>query len=193
MKAVIPPLSPGALGNAPRFRNRETAKPFHEVFDGLPELRSAVLMGDLGDRGLFRAEWVPEYMGIMGAIAATGVTVVSASGSREGWAFELRAATAEQLSAFQRYCVGHDIDVTLARLNRLSEMTTGAEYTLTPEQREALLLAYDDGYYDDSRGSDQEAIASQLGISRQALSSRLRRGYRSLIESTIAGGHREKK
>ena len=161
------------------------------VFEGLPELRSAVLMEDLGDRGLFRAEWMPEYMGIMSAIAAAEVTVVSASGSREGWKFELRATTPQQLSSFQRYCDDHDIDVTLARLSRLSEMTTGSEYHLTSDQREALLFAYENGYYDDSRRSDQEALASRLGISRQALSARLRRGYRNLIESTIAGNHRD--
>ena len=56
-----------------------------EIFDGLPELRSAVLMKDLGDKGLFRAEWEPEYLGIMSAIERSGVTVLSATGSNDGW------------------------------------------------------------------------------------------------------------
>jgi predicted DNA binding protein len=151
-----------------------------EVFENLPELRTAVLMEDLGDKGLFRAEWQPEHMGIMKAIPATGVTVISATGSEEGWTFELRATSAEQFSVFQRYCADHDIGVTLVRLSRLSEMSTGTEYGLTPEQREALLLAYDE-----PSETDQESLASRLGITRQALSSRLRRGYRNLIENTI--------
>ncbi len=160
------------------------------VFEGLPELRSAVLMEELGDRGLYRAEWKPEYMGIMRAIAETGVTVVSATGTRTGWVFELRAGSVDRFSAFRQYCADHDIEVTLTRLNRLSEMTAGTEYGLTPEQREALLLAYNRGYYSDTRETDQETLAGELGISRQAFASRLRRGYRNLIEGTIVGDPR---
>lgn len=155
------------------------------VFTDLPELRSAVLMEDLGEKGLFRAEWEPDYLGIMRAIAATGVTVLAASGSKDGWVFELRATTGDQLSAFQRYCEDHGIDVTLTRLSRLTEMTTGTEYGLTPGQHEALALAYHEGYYAEPRETDQETLAAQLGVTRQALSARLRRGYRNLIENTI--------
>lgn len=88
------------------------------IFDGLPELRSAVLMEDLGESGLFRAEWEPDHLGIMNAIATTGVTVLSASGSRDGWTFELRSPTVSRFSAFQQYCAERDIDVTLVRLNQ---------------------------------------------------------------------------
>jgi len=156
-----------------------------EVFDDLPELRSIVLMEDLGDKGLYRAEWEPEHLGIMSAVLATGVTVVSATGSDEGWIFQLRASAVQQFSDFQQYCTDHDIDASLKRLSRLSEMTTGTEYNLTPEQHEALVLAYREGYYDDSATTDQAALADELGISPQALSSRLRRGYRNLVWSTL--------
>jgi len=162
-----------------------------EILDDLPELRTAVLMEDLGKKGLFRAEWKPEHMGIMAAIPAAGVTVLSASGSADGWTFELRATEVGQFSDFQQYCADHDIDVTLTRLSRLSEMSTDAEYEITPGQREALTLAYNEGYYDEPSETDQEALASQLGITRQALSSRLRRGYRNLIGNTIVPGQRD--
>jgi predicted DNA binding protein len=139
----------------------------------------------MGEKGLFQAEWEPAYMGIMAAIAAAGVTVLSATGSNDGWLFEIRATDDEQLSTFQQYCTDEDIDVTLARLSRLSDTTVDESYSLTPEQNEALLLAYTNGYYDDSRAIDQAALAAELGITRQALAARLRRGYRSLIENTI--------
>lgn len=98
-----------------------------KIFDDLPELRSAVLMEDLGSKGLFRAEWKAEHLGIMSAIPATGVTVLSATGSNERWIFELRASKVQQFSDFQQYCKDHDINVTLKRFSRLSEMTTGTE------------------------------------------------------------------
>jgi hypothetical protein len=159
------------------------------VFEGLPELRSIELMEALGDKGLFRAEWHPDHLGIMSAVPATGVTVLTAAGSCEGWTFQLRAERSRQFSEFQRYCADHDIGVTLKRLSRLSEMTSGTEYNLTPAQRAALVLAYNEGYYDDSSRTDQETLALQLGITRQALSARLRRGYRDLIGSTLVPDH----
>ncbi|UPV73820.1 helix-turn-helix domain-containing protein [Halorussus limi] len=158
-----------------------------ESLDRLPELRSAVLMEDLGERGLFRAEWEPEFLGIMTAIAETGVTVVSATGSKNGWTFELRAETSDALAAFKQYCDDHDIHVSLAKLSHLSEFETGNAFGLTPEQREALVLAYEEGYYEEPRETDLDALASELGISRQAFSSRLRRGYRIIVESGLTG------
>jgi len=156
-----------------------------EVFAGLPELRSVELLDDLGERGLFSSEWKPEYMGIMSAVPATGVTVLSATGSSEGWRFELRAQRTRQFSDFQQYCAEHDIPVTLRSLSRLSEGTAGARDGLTTDQREALVLAYREGYYDEPRTADQAAVAEKLGISRQALAARLRRGYRNLIERAL--------
>lgn len=158
-----------------------------DVFDGLTELRSAALMEDLGDRGLFRAEWDPEYMGVMRAIAATGVTVLAARGSVDGWTFELRATESGQFSDFHDYCREHGIDVRLVRLSRLSEAAEESEFGLTPEQREALVRAYRSGYYDEPRRTAQEDVAAELGISRQAFASRLRRGYRNLVGSALVG------
>lgn len=156
-----------------------------QIFEELPELRSIILMEDLGERGLFRAEWNPDFLGIMRAIAESGVTVLSATGSQDGWLFELRAENGAALAAFQRYCDEYTINVSLIRLGRLSELPKGSEYGLTEQQREALLLAYADGYYESPRRTDLESLSEEFGISRQALSSRLRRGYCNLIEHTL--------
>lgn len=152
------------------------------VFEDVTELRSVRLMDDLGERGLFRAEWEPAYIGIMGAIAEAGVTVVAAHGSADGWVFELRATDGDQLRVFREYCDRHDID---AELTRLSRVTGSDDAGLTPAQREALTAAYEWGYYDEPRRTDQTDLAERLGVSRQALAGRLRRGHRGLIETTL--------
>jgi Predicted DNA binding protein len=56
---------------------------------------------------------------------------------------------------------------------------------LTDTQREALVLAYERGYFNSPRESSLEAIGEELGITQQSLSSRLRRGHRRLIENTL--------
>lgn len=158
------------------------------IFNDLPELRSGELMDHVDDKGLFRALWEPEYMGVMSAIPRADLTVISASGSKDGWLFELRAESSGQFSEFQQLCEADGISVELARLSRLSEERSSTEYGLTAEQKEALLVAYRGGYYHDGRQKDLEALATQLDISRQAFSDRLRRGYRNLIENTIIQG-----
>lgn len=160
-----------------------------DVLAGLSELRSVTLLDVVEDRGLFQAEWVPEYMGIMRAIGETGVTVVSASGSDEGWMFEIRASSAEGLASFQQYCAEHDIGVVLRRLHRLSE-TAGAgksltAYGVTDAQREALVLAYERGYYESPSRVSLAELGEELGITGQSVGSRLRRGTAELVANTL--------
>ena len=159
-----------------------------ELFADLPELRDVHLLVDRGERGLFHAEWEPEYLGIMAAIGSTDVTVIAASGSIDGWQFEMRAMDVGEFSAFRDRCAELELNVTLKRLSHVTERTPVSEYELTAQQHEALVLAYERGYYDEPRPVTQADLASQLGISRQAFGSRLRRGYRSLIGSTLISG-----
>lgn len=157
-----------------------------ETLAAEPAFLSVTLVDDLGDEGLFRAEWNPEVEGVLTAVLESELTLLSAFGTLGNWTFEFRATDTDQISAFQRYCTDHDIDATLTRLKSLAEMQVGDEYNLTADQHEALLLAFDEGYYGDPRETDLEALASRVGISRPAFANRLRRGIRNVLASTIA-------
>ena len=150
-----------------------------------PDLRSMRLVDRADGVGLFRVEWEPDVRGIITCITETDVALVSGRGEGGEWVFEVRADSAEGLSGFQRCCRDYDIAITLSRLHTLSEMDTRGRYSITPEQQEALLLAFDEGYYDEPREVNLEAMADRLGISRPSLSARLKRGYRNLIGSTL--------
>lgn len=149
-----------------------------------PGIESISLVEVVDDGGLFRAEWDEETEGVLTAIAELGVTLLKATGDREKWTFQIRAEERDQLSQFQQYCRDHGIGVTLTRLQSLSAMRDD-DFDLTPEQREALVLAFEEGYYDQPRETDLEALAAELGITRQSLSSRLNRGYRNLVRNTL--------
>ena len=55
----------------------------------------------------------------------------------------------------------------------------------TEEQREALLAAYEHGYFAEPRETSLEELAEVLGISPTAVGGRLRRGMRSLVGMTL--------
>lgn len=161
------------------------AETVSDVIEDDSALRSVTVVDDLDHHALFRAQWDEDEVGVVTAIRDVGVTLLSGVGTVEEWSFEIRAENADQLSAFQAYCRDNDVPMTLRRLHTLAEMQTGRTYDLSPEQHEALLLAFDEGYYDESRETTLEELAGRLGISRTAFSNRLRRGYRNLIGSTI--------
>lgn len=56
---------------------------------------------------------------------------------------------------------------------------------MTDDQREALEAALQKGYYAIPSEATMAEIASDLDISQQALSERLRRGHRALVEALL--------
>lgn len=88
------------------------------------------------------------------------------------------------LAALREHCRGNDIPFRLERIYR-EEGTEGKGNALTGAQREALELAYERGYFDIPRETTLDALGDELGVSRQAVADRLRRGHRRLLEATI--------
>lgn len=132
-----------------------------------------------------RIDWDLTYESILTAIVNTGITLLSGIGKEKQWTFEIRASEQQDLSEFQTYCHDHDIPIELTELHAVSSLKSDREYELTDGQRKALVLAYSSGYYDSPRDATQTDLAEELGITRQAVSSRLQRGTRRLVASTL--------
>lgn len=143
------------------------------------------------EQHLMRAEWEAEYFGILSALSSAEVAVLSGTGDRDGWDFEVRGETREAISEFRTICQDNGISIDITAVHALLPIQDDS-YELTDTQREALELAYERGYFDSPRATSLDALAEELGISQQSLSSRLRRGHGSLIASTLvspdAGG-----
>lgn len=136
------------------------------------------------DEYLMRAEWEPEYFGILSALAEANVVVLSGIGTKDEWRFEVRGENQEAIAEFREYCQGNDIPIAITAVHAMLPIQ-GEGYELTETQREALILAYERGYFDTPRESSLDEIANELGITQQSLSSRLRRGHRRLIGATL--------
>jgi len=132
-----------------------------------------------------RIDWNLTHESILRAIVNTDITLLSGIGNQKQWTFEVRASEQQDLSDFQTYCQDHDIPIELTELHAISPLKSDREYDLTDGQRKALVMAYSSGYFDSPRDATQTDLADELGITRQAISSRLQRGMRRLVASTL--------
>jgi predicted DNA binding protein len=143
------------------------------------------LVDNVEDEYLMRAEWEQEYFGILSALAKANVVVLAGIGTKDEWRFEVRGESQEAIAEFRDYCQENDIPISITAVHAMLPIQ-GEGYELTETQREALVLAYERGYFDSPRRASLEEIADELGITHQSLSSRLRRGHRRLIGATLS-------
>ncbi|ELY65693.1 helix-turn-helix domain-containing protein [Natrinema versiforme] len=160
------------------------AEDIEAAFEAHAGLATIELIDSVNEEYLMRAEWVPEYFGILSALAETNVSVLSGVGTKDGWDFEVRGENREAISEFRTECQTNGIPIEITAVHRLLPIQ-GDDYELTDTQREALVLAYEQGYFDSPREASLEDIAAEIGITQQSLSSRLRRGHRRLIGGTL--------
>jgi predicted DNA binding protein len=74
----------------------------------------------------------------------------------------------------------------LTALHALTPIKTATEVFLTDTQQEALVLAYERGYFESPREVTLEALGEELGISQQAVGSRLRGGIKNVLGNTLS-------
>lgn len=113
-------------------------------------------------------------------LVAADVTILSMRGHNGEWNLRLLAPGREGISrAYERI---RDFD---DGADCLSVSTIGDNRNrsgLTDSQREALLTAFEMGYFDIPRDVTANDVADELDISHQALSERFRRAHRRIIE-----------
>ena len=142
------------------------------------------LIDNVDSEYLMRVEWTQQYFGILSALAEANIAILSGVGTKNGWDFEVRGVSREAISTFRTTCQEHDIPIEITAVHALLPIQ-GDGYELTDTQREALVVAYERGYFNSPREASLKDIAEELGITQQSLSSRLRRGHRRLIAGTL--------
>lgn len=109
--------------------------------------------------------------------------------TKAGSDIRARIPSREALSTYREACKERDIPFRLNRIFSEEQITgegIGSYQYVTKAQKDALVMAWDRGYFDIPRKTTLEEIAKELGISTQALSTRLRRGITNLIGNTVA-------
>lgn len=148
------------------------------------DLADVELLERVENGALFRAEWIPDASLIHG-IKRLDATIIEATGTAERWQIELRARERDTLNEFRELFQHQGVSVHLNYVYDVAELVDGDTGPITPEQRETLLRAHRKGYFDQPREVTQEELAEYFDISRRAISDRLRRGVRNLVEASL--------
>lgn len=175
---------PDANGVVPYFWVQGTdTDEMVEKFSDHPGVRDIRAVDRVNDEHLMRCAWVAEHDQLLDALIAPEIVLLSAIGTEAEWTFELRGEDRAAIAQFQEYCHDHDVPVTLSELHALRALDINQE--LTDSQREALRIAEQRGYFETPRTVSLEEIGDELGISHQAVASRIRRGTRHLVQNAL--------
>ena len=157
------------------------------AFDTHPGVRSIQLVDSVEDEYLLRVEWSVDYDDVLTVLTETEIALIEASGTNQKWTFEVRGDARSDISDFATRCRELDISITTMALRSLTPVETATEAALTDAQQEVLILAYERGYFNFPRDVTMEELGEELGISQQAVASRLRRGIRNILAETLSG------
>lgn len=112
--------------------------------------------------------------------------ILEATAGSDGWTIRTRFDDTNALSRTCDRWSQHGVSFDLRQLHDLTRPNRSGEFGLTPKQHEALLVAWEMGYFDLPSPVTMAEVAQAVGISQQSLSQRLQRAHKTLIENTIA-------
>ena len=136
------------------------------------------------DRLVYRVELTEEAIDVWGTIADLSGRVRRATATATAWILDVRFPDREALVSFNRSCTSRDISVTVTQL-RSDHPEATPVLGLTQKQQDILTVAYEEGYFDVPRGISQDDLAARLGVSKSAVSQRLRRAMNELCATTL--------
>lgn len=174
-------------GLTPYFRiSADDLESVEQTLEEDPTVTGLERLESIENERFYRAHWVSGSHGLMTVLQETEGAVLSATFHEGKWEVRLLFADRDNLTEFFDQCRDDlDFDISLIRVFNRSNPATYGEYGLTEEQRNALLIALEIGYFEVPKQGDVDDIAAELGISPQAVSQRLRRGYGNLVMNTI--------
>lgn len=147
-------------------------------------VESADLIQEMEGTGLFNVVWSDEFEDFVDEMVDHEAAIVDASARGKRWRLRLRFADEERVSKFQNHFQQRGIRFTVEKLHSPS-VPKQQEFGLTADQREALVTAAREGYFDVPRQISATELGDLLGISANSASERVRRGSRTLIDATL--------
>lgn len=158
---------------------------FEQALEDDLTVENVITLEEGNEAHFYRATWQSNVRGILYALSDKVASVLTAVYEDGIWRLRILFADHDALSAFHHYCATYNLSLEIVRLYERENVETYGKYEVTEEQEEALVTAFEAGYFSVPREASLSDVATLLGISDQAASTRLRRGYANLIENTL--------
>ncbi|MDJ1431184.1 helix-turn-helix domain-containing protein [Halostagnicola sp. A-GB9-2] len=150
-----------------------------------PAARNVTRLDSVDDQTLYRTVWEDDVHDLIYGIGQTEGVILEASGD-ERWFFRLRFPNHDTLARFYNFCTEHEISLHIERVYTLTEhVEEGRQLGLTADQREALVLGLDRGYFDSPSEASLSDLGEELGITQQAMSKRIRGGMKRVLTKVL--------
>lgn len=158
-----------------------------ESLDEDPTVAGYELVEWVEEAGVYYIHHTPETKLISQAVTDANGFLVHSETENDGWLVRMLLPDRGALNVVWEHALENDISLNIIEIYGNERATVDASFGLTDEQRTALKLAYEKGYYVEPREMSLDELAEELGLSSTAMSGRLRRGMRNLIAATLAG------
>ena len=133
---------------------------------------------------IYSFEYTDEAKLLSPVISAANGVILDMKNDGSAWILTIWAPERTDLVHLWDYAQQNDIDIELLRVNEYDSLGD-TDAGLTDSQREALLVAFETGYFEEPRNATLSEVAADLDISQPAASGLLRRGIKRLIISSL--------
>ncbi|WP_408958562.1 helix-turn-helix domain-containing protein [Natrinema sp. 74] len=137
------------------------------------------------DRWLFRLEFGDDVKLFEEIVTENDGVILTARGYEGRWLLKLLFHDRESVSTCHERFEQYEFRANVTRISGVDGLAT-ARTPLTDTQYETIHKAHELGYFDVPRGVTLKELASELGISHQALSERLRRSHDALVSAELS-------
>jgi hypothetical protein len=157
------------------------------AFEADPTVSGVTCLSEFEDELLYRMDWIDHVDLLLQMLTNAEATILDAYGKGSRWQLRVLYPQREKFSRTHEFAEEHGLTFDVASIREMDGEPAG-RFGLSEDQYEALVIAARNGFYDVPRGTTMEDLASELDISHQALSERLRRATGSLVEDTLLVG-----
>jgi predicted DNA binding protein len=156
--------------------------------DGLleadPTLESTECVAKMDGSRIYRTTWTEPIRATVDSLLEEGGTILEATTTDGQWQLQALFPDRDSLSRTYEHCEDRGVAMTVDRIYGFDD-DRHQRFGLTTQQRETMLAALKQGYYDVPRESSLTDLAETLDVSHQALSERLRRGHGNLVTHAL--------
>lgn len=190
---VVPEASTDPMRSVYLFRfETDTPSDLRRALEADHTVRNVEPMPVFEGENVLAVEFTPEARLLAPEVTARDGLVLEARSSTagtqpRGWYERWSLPDRESLHDIWQHAVaeGFEFEVLDFHEQGRADPDYSGPNTPTEQQREALVAAYEGGYFTEPRETSLEGLAAELGISPTAVAGRLKRGMRSLIRTTI--------